>query len=132
MIGTHAYTVVLKHTAKSLNGVCNCPASDSMDFCKHCVAVALVYAQQQADINQLSSGGKNDRLKAYLLQLDKTQLIEQLTEIINSDTHLKKIWLQKAEFASDKKDSKALKKHITQALPYCTLWSYREAMNYFA
>ena len=131
VVGTHAYTVVLKHTAKSLDGVCNCPASDGMDFCKHCVAVALAYVQQQADITQLSGGGKDDQLKAYLLQLDKTQLLAQLTEIINSDNHLKKIWLQKAELALGKKDGKTLKKLITQALPYRSLWGHREAMHYF-
>ncbi|MCG6938974.1 MAG: SWIM zinc finger family protein, partial [Gammaproteobacteria bacterium] len=69
--GTEVYRVKLKWTSSQLDGACNCPASDGFDFCKHCVAVALVLQQTQAEQDQLIKGGAEDRIRAYLLKQDK-------------------------------------------------------------
>ena len=36
--GTDLYRVQLLHDGTRLDGSCNCPASDGIVFCKHCVA----------------------------------------------------------------------------------------------
>jgi uncharacterized Zn finger protein len=47
--GSQCYRVVLKLSKRGLDGACDCPASESIDFCKHCVAVALTYRADQAE-----------------------------------------------------------------------------------
>jgi uncharacterized Zn finger protein len=39
--GTYLYRVELRHDQLELDGGCDCPASDHIVFCKHCVATAL-------------------------------------------------------------------------------------------
>lgn len=39
--GTYLYRVELRHDQAELDGSCDCPASDHIVFCKHCVATAL-------------------------------------------------------------------------------------------
>jgi uncharacterized Zn finger protein len=83
--GSQCYRVVLKLNKRGLDGACDCPASEGIDFCKHCVAVALTYRADQAEQAQLTEGDETDRIHAYLQLLDKSSLIETLQSLIESD-----------------------------------------------
>ena len=83
--GNELYQVSLVHTENSFEGSCDCPASDNFDFCKHCVAAALQYRQNQTELEQQKQGGVEDRLLAYLSNLDKEQLVSELSDFIKSD-----------------------------------------------
>ncbi len=47
--GTEIYRVTLRWTHNQFDGACDCPASEGFDFCKHCVAVALILQQTQLE-----------------------------------------------------------------------------------
>lgn len=46
--GTYLYRVELRHDQPELGGGCDCPASDNIVFCKHCVATALALRDELA------------------------------------------------------------------------------------
>jgi len=131
--GSELYHVALKLTKQGLSGGCNCPASEGIDFCKHCVAVALAYRTQHAKQAQLVEGDTSDRIHAYLETLDKPSLVEMLLSLIENDPVLHQQWSLKADAAFGVLDHKALKKRITAALPINRgLFRYSQVSHYFS
>ena len=54
--GTEDYRVDLVYNQRGLTGGCDCPASEGIDFCKHCVAASLALkAELQNQAKQRSS-----------------------------------------------------------------------------
>lgn len=134
---THPYQVNLTHNQNTLEGACNCPASDGFDFCKHCVAVALFLQTEQQlfdeTLNPSNADQKPDLIFAYLQTLTKEALQTALLEHIRQDRTLTAKWLAKAEIALDCLDYKTLRKKVTAAIPYNRhLYSYKEVRHYFS
>lgn len=131
--GTERYRVILKLSKRSLEGGCDCPASEGIDFCKHCVAVALAYRTNQAEEARLTEGDATDRIQAYLQQMDKPSLIEALQSLIAQDPMLRQQWSLRADAVLGVLDHKALKKRITAAFPLNRdLYRYGQVSAYFA
>ncbi|MEH6578867.1 MAG: hypothetical protein V7731_17535 [Amphritea sp.] len=131
--GSELYRVTLIHNSRRFEGSCDCPASEGFDFCKHCVAVAMVYRQEFNQQVQLMDGNAEQRIQAYLNKFDKQGLAEQLLAIIVSDNSLKQQWSIKADIALNKIDVKALKKRITAAIPFNrSLYRYAQVRSYFS
>lgn len=131
--GSERYRVNLVHSKSLLEGSCNCPASDGFDFCKHCVAVALAYREDQAHQAGLANGKLEQRIEAYLHKLSREELTNELLSLIVADTALKQQWSLRADQALGKLDAKAIKKRITAALPYNReLFRYAQVRDYFA
>ncbi|MBN0987651.1 SWIM zinc finger family protein [Amphritea pacifica] len=130
--GTELYRVTLIHNNQRFEGSCDCPASEGFDFCKHCVAVAMLYRQEVGEQTRLGDGNVDQRIQAYLNKLDHQALVAQLLDIITSDRGLKQTWSIKADIALNKMDVKAIKKLITAAIPYNKhLYRYSQVRNYF-
>lgn len=130
--GSEQYNVELQLGKQGLDGHCNCPASENMDFCKHCVALALHVREQQQHTEQLESGNPLQRIQAFLEQQDKSQLVGHLLDIIEHDDHLQDVWSIKADVALGKIDIKGLKKRITAAFPTGRhLHHYPQVRSYF-
>lgn len=130
--GTERYRVVLELNKRGLDGGCDCPASEGIDFCKHCVAVALAYRTDQAEQAQLTEGDATDRLPAYLQQMDKASLVEALLSLIESDPVLCQQWSLRADAVLGVLDHKTLKKRITAAFPINRdLYRYGQVSAYF-
>lgn len=130
--GTRLYHVTLKHGAQHFEGSCDCPASEGFDFCKHCVAVALQYRQQQTQHKQLAEGDMQQRIQAYIGKLDNQTLRKQLLETVLRDSDLQQQWSIKADIALDKMDARAIRKRITAAIPYNRhLHRYPQVRSYF-
>ncbi|WDE11275.1 SWIM zinc finger family protein [Thalassomonas haliotis] len=129
--GTDTYQVTLQITDKLLEGSCDCPASENFDFCKHCVATALAYQQQQTEQEQLQQAAPLERIQAYINQLPEQEVRDILFQLIADDDLLSQKWQLKADTASGSIDIKQLKKQITQALPYRSIWEYSKVRNYF-
>jgi hypothetical protein len=53
--GNENYNVTVDASGDSLKGVCNCPASRHIVFCKHCVAVVMEYAHSQIQNNNCNN-----------------------------------------------------------------------------
>ncbi|MED5499996.1 MAG: SWIM zinc finger family protein [Pseudomonadota bacterium] len=131
--GSERYTVTLKLSKRGLDGGCDCPASEGIDFCKHCVAVALTYRAEQAEQTRLTEGDVSDRLHAYLQQMDKVSLVEALESLIESDPVLYQKWSMRADAVLGVLDHKTLKKRITAAFPVNRdLFRFGQVHAYFA
>ncbi len=130
--GTEIYQVKLQITDKILDGRCDCLASDNVAFCKHCVATTLAYQDQQTEPSEPKNAGTFDRIQAYINQLPDQEIKHALFQLINNDDVLTKKWQLKAEHASGTIDIKQLKKQITKALPYRSIWEYAKVRNYFS
>ncbi|WP_133635336.1 SWIM zinc finger family protein [Halomonas ventosae] len=131
--GSERYRVVLKLSKRGLEGGCDCPASEGIDFCKHCVATALAFRAEQAEQSRLTEGDASDRIRAYLQQMDKASLVEALESLIDSDPVLRQQWSLRADAVLGVLDHKALKKRITAAFPLNRdLYRYGQVSAYFA
>ncbi|XKE44449.1 hypothetical protein LG302_13870 [Halomonas organivorans] len=131
--GSERYRVVLELSKRGLDGGCDCPASEGIDFCKHCVAVALAYRADQAEQARLTEGDASDRIQAYLQQMDKASLVEALQSQIENDPVLRQQWTLRADAVLGVLDHKALKKRITAVFPVNRdLYRYGQVSAYFA
>lgn len=76
ILGTEEYEVQLSVGSRGVDGFCSCPASEGVDFCKHCVAVALVIRSEQLQIEQQGNNAdkKQRQLLSYLQTLDRPTL----------------------------------------------------------
>lgn len=128
--GSERYRVTLTLSKRGLDGGCSCPASEGIDFCKHCVAVALTYRADQAEQTRLTEGDATDRIHAYLQQMDKPSLVEALQSLIEHDPVLRQPWSLRADAVLD---HKTLKKRITAAFPLNRdLYRFGQVSAYFA
>ncbi|UYG06609.1 SWIM zinc finger family protein [Halomonas sp. M4R1S46] len=131
--GSERYRVVLELSKRGLDGGCDCPASEGIDFCKHCVATALAYRADQAEQTRLTGGDATDRIHAYLQQMDKPSLVEALQSLIEKDPVLRQQWSLRADAVLGVLDHKALKKRITATFPINRdLYRYGQVSAYFA
>ncbi len=133
VVGSESYQVTLRLNPRGLEGGCDCPASEGIDFCKHCVATTLAYRADQAEQQRLMADGESGRLLAYLQQLDKVSLVEALAELIEEDPVRRHQWSLRADAVLGVLDHKALKKRITAAFPLKrSLHRYGQVRPYFA
>lgn len=98
--GTEDYTVVLRLDGGAIRFSCSCPMGEREEFCKHCVAVALTYAEavtSPATIDEEDDTGEDfdddefddalpkvrtlDDVQSYFASCHKDQLIELLLEV---------------------------------------------------
>ncbi len=130
--GNEIYQVKLQITDKMLDGSCDCPASENYDFCKHCVATALAYKDKQVEDAELNKNEPLERITDHIKQLPEQAAKDALIQLIADDDLLINKWLLIADNASGTIDIKQLKKQITKALPYRSLWEYSKVRAYFA
>jgi uncharacterized Zn finger protein len=138
--GMDIYHVTLHHNQRELTGACDCPASDGVDFCKHCVAVALTRADQLGHENELQNQpakkiSEPEKRKAILREyfdaVDKQALIEQLIDIIETDKQLRKEWQLKVQKSRPISTSE-LRKLINASIPLNKhLYRSGEVSRYF-
>lgn len=139
--GTHTYHQQLTFARQGLDGYCSCPASDNVDFCKHCVALALAVRESQT-VDPLTSAKKPrisarqkelDLIKRYLEGLDRSELEASMLSLIDSDKTYFTQWALRAHHALNPADSQFLKKKITQAFPINkSLRRHSQVAQYFA
>src|SRR5262249_46775563 len=87
VVDTAEYEVELR-VEGSPDGYCDCPHSGEGNFCKHCVAVALVflYHAEHGTLLTVASGtGSAGSLAEYLTGLEHSELVELLLEAAERD-----------------------------------------------
>ncbi len=129
--GCHRHNVLLRHTHRTLEGACDCPASDGIDFCKHCVTVALVLLERQAPTKSINKRSALRGIRRYLSQQTHEELIEELMGIAKHNRVLRDDLLQKVQFASETLSYAKLRKMIKHVMPRKYLWEFREVRMYF-
>lgn len=144
--GTQSYRVSISHlNTPQIKFSCTCPAFEYQAVCKHCVAVgfaaialnkgeALPEPAPVKGSKSKPSGKTNNNdeiLKAYLASLPKSQLENELYQLISYDRNQYKNWVAKAKLASEPVSIKHLQKQVTKALPLKSLWDYNKVFLYF-
>ena len=130
--GTEAYTVKLAHTHSQLEGACDCPASEGIDFCKHCVALALVLKERQRNGTLLEHGNDEEKLEAYLKLQTPETLVSELMQATQRLPEFRERLLIQADLIADSAPAKRLKKAITSVTRPRHLWEYRQVATWFA
>ena len=130
--GTELYTVQLAHSDRQLDGACDCPASEGIDFCKHCVALALVLQARQINGSLLEHGNDDEKLEAYLTLQTPAALVAELMSASRKLPELRERMLLQAELVTDFAPAKRLKKAITKVTRPRPLWEYSQVAAYFA
>ncbi len=115
--GTTLYRVELRHDQPELDGSCDCPASDHIVFCKHCVATALALRDQLASSVLAARNDSDDLLRDYLVGLDLETLVSHLMKVVHKDPALYERLRNRAQFEKGTVDVGEVKKAITRATP---------------
>ncbi|MCW7553333.1 hypothetical protein NX722_11930 [Endozoicomonas gorgoniicola] len=132
--GGEAYVVQLVYNQDGLQGSCDCPASDGVYFCKHCVAAAMVLRDQLCEPETPDKPVRPIALiETFLRQQNKEQLISDLLDLIDSNRQLRHEWLIRAENRLGGMDKATVRKRITAAIPHNQFcYSFSEVRAYFA
>ncbi len=85
--GNNLYEVELDVGPRGLSGTCDCPWGQEGNFCKHCVAVALVYEYDRDNDRNLS---RRFDLRSHLELLDHAELVDLLMEAADSDREFRR------------------------------------------
>jgi uncharacterized Zn finger protein len=137
--GTYPYRVALWEDGDTIDYRCDCPVGLDGDFCKHCVAVALAWQEQQAI--DASSGNRNppkDRqtsltmkdVHAWLLSQTKETLADMLVEAGAEDEHLNHRLLLKAA-ATQNADLATYRQVLDRAIGADEFIDYRGMYEYW-
>jgi len=105
--GTYPYRVVLRDEGDSIDYACDCPVGQNGEFCKHCVATALAWLEQEQKAGK-EKGRKTGRadtgltgkdLRAWLLLQEQETLADLLIEAAGMDERLSGTLMMKAASA---------------------------------
>ena len=114
-----------------LEGACDCPESDGIDLCKHCVAVALALQERQAPIKPMDKRTALRAIRRHWSKRTHEELIEELISFASQDRELRNDLLEKVQFASEAMSYTKLRKMIKHVMPVEDLWEFREVRTYF-
>lgn len=132
--GTHAYRVRLDVTRSGLRGRCSCP--HDVEFCKHCVAVALAWLEQagRGERTARPSGRPltEKRLRSFLLDRDPEWLVDQLMAAAKTDEVLRARLDVAAGVAADRAfDGRGLRERLEFAIDVPDYVSFAGSDQYF-
>jgi uncharacterized Zn finger protein len=128
---SHSHTVWLRHSHRAVEGECDCEVSDGIEFCQHCVAVALHLQELQTAAKTADKHGAMRRIRSFLSGLTREELLEEFLGTVKADRSLRDDLLQKATFASERLSYMKLKKVMDEVSPDDHLYEVREIRVYF-
>ncbi|WP_026923485.1 SWIM zinc finger family protein [Glycomyces arizonensis] len=85
VIGTGRYRVRLWIDGEGVTGSCDCPWGEEGNFCKHCVAVGVVYLYEREHGEEIAAPVD---LRSHLESLDHAALVDLLLEAAERDERL--------------------------------------------
>ena len=124
-------TVRLRHTHRMMEGECDCDVSDGIEFCQHCVAVALHLQEQQTPAKSIDKRGALRQINRHLSALSQEELLDEFLETIKQDRALRDDLLQKARLSSEALSYSELKGMIDAVAADDCLCEPREIRAYF-
>ncbi|MBU2677486.1 MAG: hypothetical protein KJP16_10405 [Gammaproteobacteria bacterium] len=125
------HVVCLRHTHRMMEGECDCEVSDGIEFCQHCVAVALHLQAQQNLPKRIDKRGALRLIRRHLSTLTHEELLEAFLETIKQDKALRDDWLQKARLSTEAMSYSELEKIIDAVGAEDYLYGPREIRRYF-
>lgn len=127
--GTHK--VGLRHTHRVLEGECDCEASDGIDFCQHCVAVAIALQDRLLTRKPMPKRQVINTIRRQLSGLSRKALLEVFIELIEQDRSLRDDVLQEAMLLSGTVTYTDLKHMITAIELDGEAWDRRAITSFF-
>ena len=127
--GTSTYRVRLSVEEDELGFSCTCPVGDDLEFCKHCVAVGLVWWQQNSG-EPVVGVDHDDDLRDYLEGLSAETLASLLLDQAAEDDALRARLLAKAGKTAGAASSAQLRSAIDAVLPVQGFIPYQEMYAY--
>ncbi|MEE2038800.1 hypothetical protein Q8791_16370 [Nocardiopsis sp. CT-R113] len=86
--GTHAYQVALTPRRSGMSWECDCPWAEDGNFCKHCVALGLVYLSTVEHGAALPTTAASPDTRAFLESLQHAELVDLLLAAADTDEAL--------------------------------------------
>jgi uncharacterized Zn finger protein len=134
--GTLPYTVELWVEGEEPGWSCTCPFAEDGSFCKHCVAVGLLFAEGAVSMLGVVSEAESDRLgpdvSSHVAALSHERLLEMVLAQCETDWRLRERMAAEASAArGDGPDLAAWRYRIDSVFaPYSDFVSYREASEW--
>ena len=134
--GTHSYRVRLWPEHDDLDYDCTCPVGQDGIFCKHCVAAGLAWlAGEQVDgadfTEDAASALGEENLRAYLLTLDKEELVSVLLDETDENERLhRRLTLRSVQATPGTASGAVWKEALDDAVDAGGFVSYWEAYDY--
>ena len=125
------HVVRLRHTHRMMEGECDCAVSDGIEFCQHCVAVALHLQEQETPAKSIDKRGALRQIRRYLSTMTHEELLDEFLERVKQDRALREDLLQKAQLSSAALSYFELKKMIDAVGVEDHLYEPREIRAYF-
>jgi len=98
--GRDSHKVVLRHSHNMIEGECDCEVSGGIDFCQHCVAVALSLQDRSSTRKAVSKRQAMTAIRRHMAALSHEELLEQFMSLIGEDRSLREDLSQRVQFAS--------------------------------
>lgn len=125
--GTSDYQVRLELAPDGLDWSCSCPYGETGEFCKHCVATALAWEQDDPP-----SAGEDRQLLEFLRSRDAVWLADELLAASRTDPLLRaRLEVAAGADARGACDDRALRNQLERAIEITDFVDYRSAYSYF-
>lgn len=134
--GTETYTVRLDTEKPGLSYDCTCPVGDEVRFCKHCVAVGLVWLMARGEPLTVTPRPRPaeppmDRVRAFLERQDAETLRTLLLAEADANENLReRLLLRDAAGGADAASLERLRNAIDRATTIPDFIDYDEAASY--
>ena len=129
--GHGSHEVVLRHSHSMIEGECDCEASGGIDFCQHCVAVALCLQDELSTRKPVSKRQALTAIRQHMAALSREELLEQFMNLIGQNRTLRDDLFQKAWFASGGRSFADLKRMIVNIEMNGEPWEHKAVMAFF-
>ena len=107
-----SHKVVLRHSHSMIEGECDCEASGGIDFCQHCVAVALSLQDACSTKKPVTKRQAMTVIQRHMAALSHEELLEGFMTLVGQDRSLRDDLFQRARLASGGLSFADLKKMI--------------------
>ncbi|OFW65653.1 MAG: hypothetical protein A2Y74_04030 [Actinobacteria bacterium RBG_13_63_9] len=135
--GTRSYRAKLWHEQGKLRSSCTCPLGEDGIFCKHCVALGLVWMGEGPAEGSEESGVdpvpaiEMDEIRSHLLTRDKSDLADIiLSQALDDERLLRRLFVDAARTKGHGREVAVLRNVIDNAVRMDGFVGYREASSY--
>ncbi|GAA1108827.1 SWIM zinc finger family protein [Nocardiopsis metallicus] len=125
--GTHTYLVELTPTRRGMEWDCDCPWAEEGNFCKHCVALGLVYLYDSEHAVEVPTA---PGLRCYLSSLGTDELVDLVLAAADDDPGFRRRLETSAELAGGLPGGAGARARVERALRIDGFVEYRQAREY--
>jgi len=126
-----SHKVVLRRSHSMIEGECDCEASGGIDFCQHCVAVALCLQDELPTRKPASKRQAMTAIRRHMTALSREELIERFMNLIGQDHALRDDLFQRVRFASGGLSFADLKRMIVNIELNGEPWEHKAVVAFF-